>query len=190
MKQIKSILARTALCLVMCMGITSSASALYEDAHIKNSLYLTPKGPTVPPLGLQVFCLTQPAHCRGGGANNVNLNENMSKTLNSVNRKVNRTIQPKHDRGDIWSINVRSGDCEDYVLTKRAALIKRGVSAGALRIATAYTKSGEGHAVLVVRTNRGDFVLDNRTQAIIEWHKTDLSWVAMSGISPKTWSKI
>lgn len=190
MKQHKPIMARVALCVAMCAGMTHSANALNKNIPTRSSPYLTTKGPTAPPLGLQVFCLAQPPHCHDSETYNVDLDESMSKTLNSVNRKVNRTIESKHDQGDIWSINVRSGDCEDYVLTKRAELIKRGVSAGALRIAIAYTKSGQGHAVLVVRTNLGDFVLDNRKQTIVEWHKTDLKWISMSGTSLTNWSKI
>ena len=45
-------------------------------------------------------------------------------TLKSVNNRVNRAIAPRGDRRDEWAINVSSGDCEDYALTKRAALIR------------------------------------------------------------------
>uniref|UniRef100_UPI0026399AD3 transglutaminase-like cysteine peptidase n=1 Tax=uncultured Maritalea sp. TaxID=757249 RepID=UPI0026399AD3 len=107
-----------------------------------------------------------------------------------VNSGINRAIRPRNDKGDIWSINVSAGDCEDYVLTKRAELIKFGLPASALRIATAYTQNGQGHAVLVVISRQGDYVLDNRRNAIHDWQNVDLTWVAISQADPKKWSSI
>lgn len=142
------------------------------------------------PLGMMLFCLKAPKHCRGGGASEVRMTAQVKKALQSVNRSVNRSIRPRNDKGDVWSINVKSGDCEDYALTKRAKLISLGLPASALRLATARTRSGEGHAVLVVRTDKGDFVLDNRTGRVKEWHKTGLRWVAMASANPKVWQTI
>lgn len=143
------------------------------------------------PIGLMIFCMKQPQHCKGGGRNQMAMNDNLSKVLNRTNRAVNRSIRPRYDKkGDVWSINVRYGDCEDYVLTKRAKLIKQGISPNSLRIATAYTRRGEGHAVLVVRTNKGDFVLDNRRNTILEWHKTGLRWISLSGGNLRGWKHV
>ncbi len=113
------------------------------------------------------------------------------KKLNFVNKEVNLAIAPKNDVGtDKWSLNVSAGDCEDYVLAKRSALTKAGIPAGALRIATATTKEGVGHAVLIVRTQRGDFVLDNLTNTIKTWDKVDHTMIAISGANPSKWSVI
>ncbi|MNL69638.1 hypothetical protein D3C87_1945270 [compost metagenome] len=55
-------------------------------------------------------------------------------------------------------------------------------------MAVARTRSGEGHAVLVVKTSKGDLVLDNRSSAIKPWRSTDLRWVKIqSGDNPKRW---
>lgn len=149
------------------------------------------KGRIAAPLGLAIFCMKQSKYCHGGGAKQVAMSQNLMKILSRTNSAVNRAIRPRRDKGaDVWSINVRAGDCEDYVLTKRAKLIMRGVPANSLRIATAYTRRGEGHAVLVVRTNKGDFVLDNRRNAIKEWHKTGLRWVSISGGNLRGWKKV
>ena len=59
-----------------------------------------------------------------------------------------------------------SGDCEDYALAKRDALIAAGIGSANARIATGVLPSGEYHAMLIVSTKRGDFVLDNLTN---EW---------------------
>lgn len=113
----------------------------------------------------------------------------MRSQLESVNRSVNRSIRPKNDRGkDVWAINVSAGDCEDYALTKRARLIRMGFPAGALRMAVARTSSGEGHAVLVVRSSDGDLVLDNRHSTIRRWGQTDLRMVSVATANPLRWS--
>ncbi len=80
--------------------------------------------------------------------------------------KVNATREPDHraacrrrrrQLGRQWQQWRR----EDYVLAKRRALIQAGISPSALRIAYVKTRGGEGHAILVVKTDRGEFVLDN-----------------------------
>lgn len=172
---------------------TKSIQVAKIDRTIKTRriVKIRTKGKISAPMGAMIFCLKQPQHCKGGGQSQMAMNENLNKILNKTNRAVNRAIRPRYDRkGDVWSINVRYGDCEDYVLTKRAKLIAQGISPNSLRIATAYTRRGEGHAVLVVRTNKGDFVLDNRRNAIREWHKTDLRWVSLSNGNLRNWKRV
>ena len=45
-------------------------------------------------------------------------------------------------------------------------VLGKGVPQGALLVAYTRTRSGEGHAVLIVRTTEGDLVLDNLTGEI------------------------
>jgi predicted transglutaminase-like cysteine proteinase len=142
-----------------------------------------------PPLGYQLMCLKYPDECRGGGAASIELTSTHMSTLKSVNARVNRSIRPKADgRTDTWSINVSSGDCEDYVLAKRRALIKAGFPPSALRIAHVKTRRGEGHAVLVVKTGSRDLVLDNLTGAIKPLNKTGYRVLSVSGSNPTQWS--
>ena len=68
------------------------------------------------------------------------------------------------------------GDCEDYVLEKRRALLAEGVPETALSIAVATTSWGESHAVLLVSTDQGDYVLDSLTPWILPWRKANLTW--------------
>ena len=142
------------------------------------------------PVGFQIFCLSHPGHCRGGGASEVRLTEALMSTLGAVNVRVNRAIRPRDESTDVWSIGVTSGDCEDYVLAKRAMLIGMGVPASALRIAIANTRQGIGHAVLIVRTDRGDLVLDNMTSQILPSDGTSLRWVAMTGDNGRSFHRI
>jgi len=46
---------------------------------------------------------------------------------------------------------------------------------------------GEGHAVLMVRTDRGDLILDNKTNAVLPWQRTGYSFVKREGQDGKAW---
>lgn len=142
------------------------------------------------PLGYQMMCLKTPAACRGGGAAVEKVSKNEMATLKRVNSSVNRSIKPRGDRNgaDVWTIGASSGDCEEFALAKRAALIKAGFSPSALRLAYVKTKRGEGHAVLVVKTNKGDLVLDNLTSTIKPLSQSGLRLVTMAGANPRKWS--
>jgi predicted transglutaminase-like cysteine proteinase len=105
--------------------------------------------------------------------------------LNRVNDKVNRQIVRRADIQtygvlDRWATPLAAGDnlgdCEDYVLEKRRALIAAGLPASALSIAVATTSWGESHAVLLVATDQGDYVLDSLTPWILPWRKASLTW--------------
>lgn len=141
------------------------------------------------PLGYQVMCLKNPASCKGGGKAKIEVTNDLMATLKRVNSHVNRSIRPRNDDGaDVWSASAGSGDCEDYVLAKRAALIKAGVPSSSLRIAYVKTRRGEGHAILVVKTNGKDLVLDNLTATIRPLSQTGYRIVSMSGANPRQWS--
>ena len=80
---------------------------------------------------------------------------------------------------DFWTIPTDGwGDCEDFVLAKRKALVSAGVPRRALRIAVGRLPSGEAHAVLIVATDQGDYVLNNLHSAVVSWEKANISWIA------------
>lgn len=142
-----------------------------------------------PPLGYQLMCLKHPAECQGGGKSSIEVTGEVMAMLKKVNGHVNRSIKPRRDgRADVWSIGVSSGDCEDYVIAKRRALIKAGLPSSSLRIAYVKTRKGEGHAILVVKTNGKDLVLDNLTNTIKPLSQTGYRVVSMSGADPTNWS--
>jgi predicted transglutaminase-like cysteine proteinase len=67
----------------------------------------------------------------------------------------------------VWALPVSGrGDCEDFALLKRKLLVEGGWPPSTLLVTAVQTAQGEPHAVLVVRTNRGDYALDNKTDAI------------------------
>ena len=47
---------------------------------------------------------------------------------------------------------------------------------------------GEGHAVLTIKTNRGEFILDNLTDDILLWSKTPYHYYKrQSQADPNVW---
>lgn len=88
-------------------------------------------------------------------------------TARQVHRAVNEATRYVDDmdlygRKEFWTVARGAGDCEDYALAKRAALLAAGADPAALRLLTAWIASGEYHLVLVVTTTQGDYVLDAR----------------------------
>ncbi|TIM18733.1 MAG: transglutaminase, partial [Mesorhizobium sp.] len=69
------------------------------------------------------------------------------------------------------------GDCEDYALEKRRALMNIGVPAGDLLMTVARQPNGDGHAVLTVRTSLGEFILDNLETRVLSWTNTDYTYL-------------
>ncbi|MBC6982491.1 transglutaminase-like cysteine peptidase [Caulobacter sp. 17J80-11] len=108
--------------------------------------------------------------------------------LKAVNREINRKIHKASDKDafgveDWWAAPLSQGlkpkgDCEDYVLEKRRALIARGVPAASLSIALVRTSWGEPHAVLLASTDHGDYVLDNLSAEVKPWREVDYAWTA------------
>lgn len=142
----------------------------------------------ITPLSMQFFCAKNRSECAGGGSGQVTMSPNLMAVLKQINSHVNRSIRPERDVADTWELNPTSGDCEDYVLSKRSALIRQGVSAGALRIAYTHTRRGEPHAVLVVKTSQGDYVLDNLTSSIKTLRASGYNIRSMSSPNPTRWT--
>lgn len=97
--------------------------------------------------------------------------------LDDVNSQVNArtTYVPdiqKYGALDRWEDASREGnqgDCEDFAIAKYHQLRTLGWPQAALDIAICLDEVGEGHAVLVARTDQGDLVLDNRQARVWPW---------------------
>lgn len=105
--------------------------------------------------------------------------------INKINRKVNRAITSRTDleiygQGEVWATPLadaqRFGDCEDFVLEKRRALIAAGFPRKALSIAVVLTPRNERHAVLLLNGEAGEYVLDNLNAWVTPWDKTQYRW--------------
>lgn len=118
--------------------------------------------------------------------------------LQKVNDLVNESIHSVSDQEGFgvpenWRIpNLGEiGDCEDYALLKRKILIEKGWDYKYLSLAVVEQKNGEIHAVLVVRTQFGDFMLDNLEKSVKSWHKADYRWIKKQSVAnPFRWVTI
>lgn len=135
---------------------------------------------TSQPIGHYEFCQKNPTECgvRTRKSGLVHLTPALWNSLQDVNNSVNVMIEPVTDEDlwgkiEVWSYPTNRGDCEDFVLLKRKLLMEQGVPASNLLITVVRQRNGEGHAVLAVRTDRGDFILDNLEPRIKSWEKTD-----------------
>ena len=153
---------------------------------------------TRPPGGFLQFCQVFPADCRKEtrAPQLVTLTPARRDELGKVNRAVNRAVRPVTDQEvhhveDWWSYPFALGDCEDYVILKRKMLIKRGWPEQALLITVVKDPNGDGHAVLTVRTNRGDYVLDNLSDGVMTWRETGYQFVKRQAEwDPTVWVKL
>ena len=79
------------------------------------------------------------------------------------------------------------GDCEDYQLLKRKRLVEAGFPHRAMRMTVVIDEKGSGHAVLMVRTDRGDIILDNRRDTVRPWRQTNYTYVKREGDEGSAW---
>jgi predicted transglutaminase-like cysteine proteinase len=156
---------------------------------------LAAQGPAEPTAAWVEFCITTPMECAvdTGERATLALTAETWATLNRVNREVNREIKPLTDR-DHWGVVDRwdfaedgYGDCEDYQLVKRKRLIELGLPRRALRMTVVLDEEDAGHAVLMVLTDRGDFVLDNKRNAVVAWSETNYTFVKREGHDSAAW---
>ncbi len=161
-------------------------------------------GTTAAPWGWTEFCKLYRDECVAGTMPSAVIAmtpENWAQ-IEHINEWVNSSIEGIPDQ-DHWGIVERwdmaedgRGDCEEFVLVKRHAAMEAGFPRQALLITVVLDTHGDGHAVLTVRTDRGDYVLDNLRDAILPWTDTGYqflkrqapenqnSWVSIDAPAP------
>lgn len=143
----------------------------------------------ITPLAMQLFCRERPDECRSSGPTSVEWTPQLAALLIEVNRTVNGAIRPRADPTHTWDVNPASGDCNDFVLSKRSRLIRLGVPAGALRFAVTTTRGGAPHAILLVKTSAGDYVLDNLSNETRTLQKSGYAIRLVSTADPLRWTR-
>ncbi|ESW77212.1 transglutaminase-like cysteine peptidase [Mesorhizobium sp. M1148] len=147
-------------------------------------------GMTSQPIGHYDFCKTQPGECsiRPSNLNPAAMTDAFMRKLINVTSRVNAAVKPMSDydiygKDEVWAYPDKGvGDCEDYVLEKRRQLSRSGVSLADLLITVVRKPDGEGHAVLTVRTDKGDYVLDNLTDKVKIWDATGYRFLKRQAI--------
>jgi predicted transglutaminase-like cysteine proteinase len=172
------------------LGLAAFAAAMIvsvgsaEAIDFTNRAFAPIVGPTSIPIGHAKFCAEHSSEC---GVNAhvraaTELDETLWDQLVGTNNRMNAEIVPVTDEeyyrvGELWTYPNGYGDCEDIALAKRQALILEGWDPSTLLMAVVRERNGAGHAVLMVRTDRGDLILDNQVGAVRLWNETDYQFI-------------
>ena len=192
-----SIIGLGGLFLVRGLSAQELAAIHPEPPADRSSAFMRVYGSTEPPQAFVRFCEENPEECvttssvetRRRPASPQQLNE-----LDEINRRINQAIRPEADLkhygiADYWTLPTDGkGDCEDYALLKRHELIELGWPSSALLMTIVSDEQGKGHAVLIVRTEAGDFILDNKVDEVRLWNKAPYRFLLrQSYLNPRVW---
>jgi predicted transglutaminase-like cysteine proteinase len=184
------------------LGFAAAGSAQAETAGTLRLAALPAPSAAAPALGAArpiaawvEFCQRYRAECAldTREAEIVTLTPETWALVGAVNRGVNHEIRAVTDV-DHWGVPDRwdlaedgAGDCEDYQLLKRHRLAAAGLPRRAMRMTVVLDEENEGHAVLMLRTDRGDLVLDNKTDTVLPWHRTGYTYIKRESADAVTW---
>ena len=181
--------------LVGVLGTAGTAAA----STLPHASYAAVGAHTSVPYGWVDFCNRYSSECdvEPLEAADIDLTPAAFKAIERVDRQVNAAVTPETDM-DHWGVVDRwdyptdgKGDCEDYALLKRKILIGEGYPRQALLITVVKDLEGDGHAILTVKTNRGEFVLDNLTDKVLAWSDTGYKFIKrQSQADPNVWETI
>jgi predicted transglutaminase-like cysteine proteinase len=189
----KTMLRRTAaaLCVAASLLATQKTGTAQE-----RPMFISVGEATRAPIGWVEFCIEYDPECKTkpSAARDVVMSGQAWKDLVRVNRWVNTNVKPMTDT-EHWGVLERwnypddgYGDCEDYVLQKRKMLMQAGWPREALLITVVRDQHGDGHAVLTVKSDKGEYVLDNQNEDIVLWSDTGYRFVKRQSQSdPNVW---
>jgi predicted transglutaminase-like cysteine proteinase len=192
-RSIKVLIAGSLLIAALAYGAGAQASQLQAS-------YAAIGSETSVPYGWVDFCGRRPEECNVPRlpALDARLTIRSLSVLDRINRQVNAAIQPISNFDhwgtmlDHWDYPVDGkGDCKIYALYKRKLLMEEGFPRQALLMTIVRDLDGEGHAILTVKTDRGEFVLDNLSSEIRPWNATGYRFVKrQSQEDPNLWLAI
>jgi len=179
----------------MTFGVALFAAAPASQAQ-EQPLYIGVGAVTSAPIGWAEFCAEYAPECdtAPSAPRDVVLSARAFTELKRINIAVNTKIKPMTDM-DHWGVVERwnypddgYGDCEDYALQKRKLLIQAGWPREALLMTVVRDHNGNGHAILTVKSDRGEYILDNQTDEILLWADTGYRFVKRQSQSdPNVW---
>ena len=177
-------------------AVTDSASnplpARFVNAYRP---FLWTEGRAVPTRAWAAFCNRLPSECQIDRSEPTAIPLTLAtwEAIVAVNGQVNATIKAQPDRLH-WGVEDRwdyptdgMGDREDIQLLKRKLLVEQGLPRRALRMAVVFDEIKDGHAVLMVLTDRGEFILDNKRDAVLPWNQTGYTYVKREGSDGPAW---
>lgn len=192
--------------LMLCLAVLAHPAT----ARDRNP-FMTVGAPASPPAGHRQFCHDHPEECRmpaapagiQAAAPALDLSTATILSIAAINTAINASVRPQSDMAlygveEHWAYPAldrdgrTSGDCEDFVLLKRRMLTEiEGIAPSDLLITVVRKPDGEGHAVLTLRTTKGDFILDNLDWRIRDFADTPYRYLKRQDpVNPAAWSHI
>jgi len=185
----------TACVILKTFGVALFASTTASRAQ-EHAPYIGVDAVTTTPICWAEFCVEYAPECDTGPSapRDIVLSARAWTELKRINVGVNTNIKPMTDM-DHWGVVERwnypddgYGDCEDYALEKRKLLMQAGLPREALLMTVVRDHNGNGHAVLTVKTDRGQYILDNQTNEVLFWTDTGYRPVKRQSQSdPNVW---
>jgi predicted transglutaminase-like cysteine proteinase len=191
--EVRTVLGRAAIAGLMAFVLIAGPTTSKGE---ERPLYISLGQSTHAPIGWVEFCAENPRECaaKPTAPRDVVLSPQAWKDLVRVNLWVNSHVKPMTDLEHYGVVEKWAypddgyGDCEDYVLLKRRMLLQAGWPREALLITVVRDKHGDGHAILTVKTDRGEFILDNQVDEILLWSDTGYRFVKrQSQADPNVW---
>jgi predicted transglutaminase-like cysteine proteinase len=191
--QTKTMLRRSAAVL---FAVATLVATEKSGSAQERPLFVSVGEATRAPIGWTEFCVEYDPECKTKSSTprDVVLSSQSWKDLQRTNLWVNTHVKPMTDM-EHWGVVERwnypddgYGDCEDYALQKRKMLMQAGWPREALLMTVVRDQHGDGHAVLTVKTDKGEYVLDNQTDEISLWSETGYRFVKrQSQADPNVW---
>ena len=183
------------LAVSVAMGVLWTGTAFAKQGSPE---FMSVSGKTSQPIGHYEYCKIYRSDCSISSRDTspTKLTKARWQAMQRINSGVNQRVMPVTDMDlyhveEEWAYPERYGDCEDYVLEKRRLLMQEGWPASSLLITVVLQPNGDGHAVLTVRTDYGDYILDNMRGDVRLWSETGYTFVKrQSSENASQWTKL
>jgi predicted transglutaminase-like cysteine proteinase len=190
------ILRTVAITILLLLALVLGPRASAAETHQLDAAWIpVADGSAQPTAAWSEFCERNPGECAINPAEpaTIQLDERVWNGIVAINKQVNAAVSPQEDIHH-WGVIDRwdypsdgYGDCEDYQILKRRLLVEAGLPRRALRMVVVLDELGQGHAVLAARTDQGDFILDNKRDAVLPWHQTGYFYIKSEGDQSVAW---
>ena len=129
-----------------------------------------------PPDHYREFCSNYESACDLEGESLVTWSPDVRERIEAIHSEVNQETEFVSDRealglADEWDYpRGCRGDCEDFALEKRRRLVEAGFPSASLTMAIGFHEvQFFPHAVLLVESSKGTWVLDNLYESVLCW---------------------
>jgi predicted transglutaminase-like cysteine proteinase len=187
----RALVLTSAIALLICLCVV--------QGHTNDLRFVPVRSEANTPIGWRQFCKTYISECNTKPAEprDIVLDDKAWKFLVSINKLANDNIKPMTDMEHYGMIqwwrypDDGAGACHSYALLKRRMLLQAGWPRTAPLMTIVHESNGEGHAVLTVKTDKGEFILDNLNENIVLWSERPYRYYKRQSQSdPNLWMSL